>query len=211
MVAFVSLCPHTEDGTRKLLGTFLKRALIPFMKAPPPRTITVGIRFQRMDFGWASTVAQTVKNLPAMRETQVRSLVRKIPWRRKWQLGPVFLPGKSHGQRSLVGYSPWGCRVGHNWATNTFTFHLWILGGHIHLIFCIRQVEFMPLMLHWEKLFPIFQQLSSHEYWSSNSRNIYIYFNVIRSICILSLLSIWLIKLLIFPPLSLSLFLVVFG
>ena len=34
--------------------------------------------------------------------------VRKIPWRRKWQPTPVFLPGKSHGWRSLVGYSPWG-------------------------------------------------------------------------------------------------------
>jgi len=33
--------------------------------------------------------------------------VGKIPWRRKWQPTPVFLPGKSHGQRSLVGYSPW--------------------------------------------------------------------------------------------------------
>jgi len=32
--------------------------------------------------------------------------VRKIPWRRKWQPTPVFLPGKSHGQRSLAGYSP---------------------------------------------------------------------------------------------------------
>ena len=32
----------------------------------------------------------------------------KIPWRRKWQPTPVLLPGKSHGQRSLVGYSPWG-------------------------------------------------------------------------------------------------------
>ena len=32
----------------------------------------------------------------------------KIPWSRKWQLTPVFLPGKSHGQRSLAGYSPWG-------------------------------------------------------------------------------------------------------
>ena len=29
-------------------------------------------------------------------------------WRRKWQPTPVFLPGESHGQRSLVGYSPWG-------------------------------------------------------------------------------------------------------
>ena len=34
--------------------------------------------------------------------------VRKIPWRRKWQPTLVCLPGKSHGQRSLVGYSPWG-------------------------------------------------------------------------------------------------------
>ena len=36
--------------------------------------------------------------------------VRKIPWRQKWQPTPVFLPGESHGQRSLAGYSPWGCK-----------------------------------------------------------------------------------------------------
>ena len=36
--------------------------------------------------------------------------VYKIPWRRDWQPTPVFLPGKSQGQRSLVGYSPWGCK-----------------------------------------------------------------------------------------------------
>ena len=34
--------------------------------------------------------------------------VGKIPWRRKWQPTPVFLPGESHGQRGLVGYSPRG-------------------------------------------------------------------------------------------------------
>ena len=34
--------------------------------------------------------------------------VGNIPWRRKWQPNPVFLPGKFHGQRSLVSYSPWG-------------------------------------------------------------------------------------------------------
>ena len=34
--------------------------------------------------------------------------VVKIPWRRKWQPTPVFLPGESHGQRSLVGYCPQG-------------------------------------------------------------------------------------------------------
>ena len=43
--------------------------------------------------------------------------VGKIPWRRKWLPTPVFLPAKSHGQRSLAGYSPWGCKIlGHDWA-----------------------------------------------------------------------------------------------
>ena len=36
--------------------------------------------------------------------------VGKIPQRRKWQPTPVFLPGTSHGQGSLMGYSSWGCR-----------------------------------------------------------------------------------------------------
>ena len=35
-------------------------------------------------------------------------LGREIPWRRKWQPTPVFLPGRFHGLRRLVGYSPWG-------------------------------------------------------------------------------------------------------
>ena len=39
--------------------------------------------------------------------------VGKIPWRRKWQPIPVFLPGEFHGQRSLVGCSPWAHRVAH--------------------------------------------------------------------------------------------------
>ena len=48
---------------------------------------------------------------------------RFFPWRRKWQPTPVFLPGKSHGQKSLVGYSPWGCRVRHDLATKSY----WIM------------------------------------------------------------------------------------
>ena len=38
----------------------------------------------------------------------VETWVGKIPWRRPWQPTPVFLPGESHGQMSLVGFSPWG-------------------------------------------------------------------------------------------------------
>ena len=36
--------------------------------------------------------------------------VRKIPWRREWQLTSVSLPGEFHGQRSRTGFSPWGCK-----------------------------------------------------------------------------------------------------
>ena len=56
---------------------------------------------------WASLVAQTVKNLPAVRETWVQSLGWEDPLDKEWQPTPVFLPGESHGQRSLAGYSPW--------------------------------------------------------------------------------------------------------
>ena len=56
----------------------------------------------------ASLVAQTVKCLPAMGGPGFDSWVGKIPWRRKWQSTPALLPGKSHRQRSLIGYSPWG-------------------------------------------------------------------------------------------------------
>ena len=51
-----------------------------------------------------------VKNPPAMQETWLNLWVRKIPWRRKWLPTPLFLPGEFHGQRSLEGYSPWGCK-----------------------------------------------------------------------------------------------------
>ena len=47
--------------------------------------------------------------------------VGKIPWRREWIPTPVFLPGESHGQRSLAGFSPWGCRESDmtEWHTHT--------------------------------------------------------------------------------------------
>ena len=50
-----------------------------------------------------------------------------VSWRRKWQPTPVFLPGKSYGQGSLVGYSPWGRkRVGHELATTTYCLTQWL-------------------------------------------------------------------------------------
>ena len=44
-----------------------------------------------------------------MQETGVLSLGQEDPLEKKWQPTPVFLPGEFHGQRRLVGYSPWGC------------------------------------------------------------------------------------------------------
>ena len=57
----------------------------------------------------ASLAAQTILSVCLQcRRPGFDPWVAKIPWRRKWQPTPVFLPGKSHGWRSLVGYSPWG-------------------------------------------------------------------------------------------------------
>ena len=53
----------------------------------------------------ASLVAKMVKNLTVVQETRVPSLEWKYPLKEKWQLIPVFLPGKFQGQRSLAGYS----------------------------------------------------------------------------------------------------------
>ena len=55
----------------------------------------------------ASLVSPTVKCLPAVRETWVPSLGWEDPLEKEWQPTPVLLPGKFHGLRSLVGYSPW--------------------------------------------------------------------------------------------------------
>ena len=57
-----------------------------------------------------------VKNPCAVQETAMQETpgfdprVDKIPWRREWQPNPMFLPGKSHGQRSLAGFSPRGTK-----------------------------------------------------------------------------------------------------
>ena len=84
-----------------------------------------------IDYPLQSSWASLVKNLPGMQETWVG----KIPWRRELLPTPVFLPGESHGQRSLAGYSLWGHRVRHNWLTLTtlfsvFTVILWVTDYH---------------------------------------------------------------------------------
>jgi len=57
-------------------------------------------------YSWASLVAQTVKNPPAIQETPVQFLGCEDPLEEGRATPPVFLPGESHRQRSLAGYSP---------------------------------------------------------------------------------------------------------
>ena len=86
------------------------------------------------------------KNLPANAgDTRDMGLspgpwVGKIPWRRAWQPTPVFLPGESHGQGSLVGYSPWAHKESDNTEhthihehtqTHPSTFRLEPTGSHL--------------------------------------------------------------------------------
>ena len=90
------------DGTKRYVLNAFTEAEIKYME------------FQRTDnffqLKGLTLVDQRVKYLPEMWETRVQSLNRKDPWRRKWQPTLVLLPGKSHRRRSLVGYSPRGCK-----------------------------------------------------------------------------------------------------
>ena len=61
--------------------------------------------------------------------------VRKIPWRKKWQSPLEFLPGKSHGQRSLAGYSPQGRRVGHDLTIKLTLTHSLFFSFSLSLLF----------------------------------------------------------------------------
>ena len=73
------------------------------------------IFFLQLFFSWLVIVFFSIHSFkeraslvaPDSKESACKPWVRKIPWRREWQPTPVFFPGKFHGQKSLVGYSPW--------------------------------------------------------------------------------------------------------
>ena len=75
------------------------------------------------DTNGASLVAQRLKCLPPTQETWIRSLGREDPLEKEMGT-PVFLPGESHGWRSLVGYSPWGCKESDMTERLHFHFHV---------------------------------------------------------------------------------------
>ena len=70
--------------------------------------------------------------------------VGKIPWRRKWQPIPVFLPGESHRQRSLVGDSPWNPRVGHYWSDRAHTHSSCLKTVGVYAVPCPTPPFYLP-------------------------------------------------------------------
>ena len=71
-----------------------------------------------LGFPWWLSGKESARQCRRHKRCRFDPWVRNIPWRRKWQPSPLFLPGKSHGQRSLVVYSLWcGKRVRYDLAT----------------------------------------------------------------------------------------------
>ena len=65
-----------------------------------------------LGFPGGTSAKESTYQCRRLKRCRFSSWVGKIPWRRKWQPTPVFLPGKSHGQGNLVGYSPLGIKEG---------------------------------------------------------------------------------------------------
>ena len=90
-----------------LIRSQTKSPLIPVQPSKPRQPLESLIK---KDSSLLLTGSSDGKESVHKQDTGFNPWVRKIPWRREWQLTPVFLPGEFHGQRSLEGYSPWGCK-----------------------------------------------------------------------------------------------------
>ena len=89
---------------------------------------------------WVSLVAWMVKNIARnVGGPGFDPWVGKISWRKGWQLTPVFLPGEFHGQRSLVGYSPWGHKESD--MTEHFHFGKRLQPEEVGLVYCMQALK----------------------------------------------------------------------
>ena len=87
----------------------------------PPASRLPLITTSKVAAGLAPVVKNPLANARDIKGYRLDPCVGKIPWKRKWQPTPIFLPEKPHGQRSQAGYSPWGRKpVWHNLATKQF-------------------------------------------------------------------------------------------
>ena len=104
-------CPISSPSNTSLISAHLHEAAEDLL--PLPCVSSLGTPMRRLPSGFPGFPCGTSgKESTCQRRRHKRRRfdpwVEKNPWRRKWQPTPVCLPGKFHGQRSLVGYSPWG-------------------------------------------------------------------------------------------------------
>ena len=102
-------CSHSQKGSYQFLGGGCMTSQIHMRFAPH-----WGLHFIREEAvlglpRWHSG-KESACQCRSHRRHGFNPWVGKIPWRRGWQPTPVFLPGESHGQRGLAGYSPWDCK-----------------------------------------------------------------------------------------------------
>ena len=115
---------------------------------------------------WASPMAQEEKNLPA------DPWVMKNPWRKKWQPIPVFLSGKSHGQRSFLGYSPQGRKK------PDMTQHLMDGWKGLYILLSREKVSFL-----WEEQIRFLQERQikfQESKWEIRKLVIFVMFNYVK-------------------------------
>ena len=92
---------------------------------PPPRKLTFNdICILGVGFLGDASGKEPACQCRRYKRCKLNPWVGKIPWRRAWQPTPVFLPGESHGQRSLVGYSPQGCKES-DMTEKQLSMHFW--------------------------------------------------------------------------------------
>ena len=100
----------------------------------------------------ASLVAQTVKLSACNAGGVFNSWVGKFPGRKKWQSTPALLPGKSHGQRSLIGYSPWGRKESDTTEWLHFHFHFQWMNkfwrSDVNIVTLVYNTALYKLKLH---------------------------------------------------------------
>ena len=119
----------------------------------------------------ASLVAQTVKYPPVIPDTWLNPWVGKIPWRKEWLSIPVFWPGKSHGQRSWVGDSPWDLKESDMTERLTLTYYVFIWN-----IFTLSVASNFIIYKKWNMIFPglgLYCSRNPGSYTQSSETNIH--------------------------------------
>ena len=120
---------------------------------------------QRVRHDWMHTHTECgagVKNLYQRRKCKRWGFdpwVGKIPWTRKWQLIPIFVPAESHGQRSMTSHSPWDCRVGHSWAHTLKTNEIVSANLYSHNMW---KLQFLHIFANNWHCFPQFNHLAGY-------------------------------------------------